>query len=63
MAIQFMPNSPRPPKGTIWSFPAGIRSVDGSTGVWLGAVKSNSATIGRIHTDFLERSRIERFVF
>src|SRR5438045_8288159 len=23
MAMQFMPNSPRPPKGTIWSFPEG----------------------------------------
>src|SRR5437588_9379440 len=32
MAMQFMPNSPRPPRGTTWSLPVGIRAgSDAST--------------------------------
>src|SRR5579875_2205430 len=31
MAMQFMPNSPSPPSGTTWSFPAGMCKSDAST--------------------------------
>src|SRR6266852_6372481 len=30
-AMQFIPNSPRPPRGTKWSFPEGIGKLDRST--------------------------------
>jgi hypothetical protein len=33
MAMQFIPNSPRPPRGTIFNFPVGMRTLDASTGV------------------------------
>src|SRR5208337_4938724 len=35
MAMQFIPNSPSPPSGTMCSFPFDIRRIDASTG-WAG---------------------------
>src|SRR5881392_422946 len=50
-AMQFMPNSPSPPRGTTWSLPVGmrgdVRTDDANTtNVWLARLPSAAALEG-----------------